>query len=142
MAKTTDALTILDGRIGADADLRQMIAKEPLKAQITRLEDADVDRDALFLLYRIAAALGHALDMRLVPVSRAHRRAATTAGNRPAGTAPAWAWHTSAKPCGDLTTRMRILLARYMGLRCSAGCARSVPHSKQPLSSSGSAAYG
>jgi predicted transcriptional regulator len=37
-------------------------------AVIARLEDADVDRDALFLLHRIAAALGHALDMRLVPV--------------------------------------------------------------------------
>jgi hypothetical protein len=34
MAKTTDALTILDQRIGNDADLRQMIAGETLKAQI------------------------------------------------------------------------------------------------------------
>jgi ribosome-binding protein aMBF1 (putative translation factor) len=96
MAKTTDALTIIDRMIGADADLRQMIAEETLKAQIARmiyeartaagltqralaarvgtkpaviarLEDADVDSDALFLLHRIAAALGHALDIRLVP---------------------------------------------------------------------------
>ena len=96
MAKTNDALKILDRMIGADADMRQMIAEETLKAQIARmlyeartaagltqralaarvgtkpsviarLEEADVDSDALFLLHRIAAALGHALDMRLVP---------------------------------------------------------------------------
>jgi len=104
MAKTTDVLTILDRMIGDDADLCQLIAEETLKAQIARmlyeartaagltqralaarvgmkpaviarLEDADVDRDALFLLHRIAAALGHALDMRLVPVP-AHRQSA------------------------------------------------------------------
>ena len=97
MAQTTDALKILDRMIGADADMRQMIAEETLKAQmarlsyeartaagltqqalaarvgttpsvIARLEEADVDSDALFLLHRIAAALGHALDIRLVPV--------------------------------------------------------------------------
>jgi len=97
MAQTTDALKILDRMIGADADMRQMIAEETLKAQIARmiyeartaagltqralatrvgtqpaviarLEDADVNSDALFLLHRIAAALGHALDIRLVPV--------------------------------------------------------------------------
>jgi len=82
--------------IGDDADMRQMIAEETLKAQIARmiaeartaagltqqalatrvgttpagiarLEDADVDDDALFLLHRIAAALGQSLDIRLVP---------------------------------------------------------------------------
>ena len=42
---------------------------------IARLEDADVDSDALFLLHRIAAALGHALDIRLVPVPE-HRQSA------------------------------------------------------------------
>jgi ribosome-binding protein aMBF1 (putative translation factor) len=97
MAQTHDALTILHRRIGADAGMRQLIAEESLKAQIARmiyeartaagltqralaarvgtkpaviarLEEADVDSDALFLLHRIAAALGHALDMRLVPV--------------------------------------------------------------------------
>ena len=70
-----------------------MIAEETVKAQmaqmsyeartaagltpavIARLQDADVDRAALFLLHRIAAALGHALDMRLVPVP-AHRQSA------------------------------------------------------------------
>jgi ribosome-binding protein aMBF1 (putative translation factor) len=97
MAQTTDALKILERMLGADADLRQLIAEEILKAQIARmvyeartaagltqqalaarvgtqpaviarLEEADVASDALVLLHRIAAALGHALDMRLVPV--------------------------------------------------------------------------
>jgi len=97
MVQTTDALTILERMLGADADLRQLIAEETLKAQIARmvyevrtaagltqqalaarvstqpaviarLEDADVDSDALFLLHRIAAALGHGLDIRLVPI--------------------------------------------------------------------------
>ncbi len=104
MAKTTDALTILDQMIGNDADLRQMIAEETLKAQIARmiseartaaaltqqalaarvgttpsviarLEDADMDGDVLFLLHRIAAALGHTLDIRFVPVP-VHRQSA------------------------------------------------------------------
>ena len=97
MAQTTDARTILARRIGADAARRQRIAAETLKAQmarmsdaarpaagltqqalaarvgttpavIARLEEADVDSAALFLLHRIAAALGHALEIRLVPV--------------------------------------------------------------------------
>ena len=104
MAQTTDALKILERRIGADADLRQMIAEETLKAQIARMiyeartaagltqralaarvgtkpaviarfEEADVDRDALFLLHRIAAVLGYGLDIRLVPVPE-HRQSA------------------------------------------------------------------
>jgi ribosome-binding protein aMBF1 (putative translation factor) len=104
MVQTNDALKILDRMIGDDADMRQMIAEETLKAQIARmiseartaagltqqalaarvgttpsviarLEEADVDSDALFLLHRIAAALGHALDIRLVPAP-AHRQSA------------------------------------------------------------------
>jgi len=104
MAKTTDALQILERMIGDDADMRQMIAEETLKAQIARmiaeartaagltpqalaarvgttpsviarLEEADVDSDALFLLHRIAASLGQALDIRLVPAS-AHLQSA------------------------------------------------------------------
>ena len=96
MVKTTDALKILDQMIGDDPDMRQMIAEETLKAQIARmiyeartaagltqqtlaarvgtkpsviarLEEADVDSEALFLLHRIAAALGYALDIRLLP---------------------------------------------------------------------------
>jgi hypothetical protein len=61
-----------------------------------------VDSDALFLLHRIAAVLGHALDIRLVPglsaaavgVSRARGHPASTACDSPAGTAPARAWPT------------------------------------------------
>ena len=104
MAQTNDALTILARMIGDDAAMRQLIAEETLKAQIARmiyeartaagltqralaarvgttpsviarLEEADVDSDALFLLHRIAAALGHALDIRLVPVPE-HRQSA------------------------------------------------------------------
>jgi ribosome-binding protein aMBF1 (putative translation factor) len=104
MAKTTDALQILERMIGDDADMRQMIAEETLKAQvarmiaeartaagltqqalaarvgttpsvIARLEDANMDSNALFLLHRIAAALGHTLDICLVPDS-AHRQSA------------------------------------------------------------------
>jgi len=104
MAKTNDALKILERMIGDDIDMRQMIAEETLKAQIAlmiyeartaagltqralaarvgttpsviaQLEEADVDSDALVLLHRIAAALGHALDIRLVPVP-AHRQSA------------------------------------------------------------------
>ena len=97
MAQTNDVLTLLERMIGADADMRQLIAEETLKAQIARMiyeartaagltqralaarvgtkpsviarfEEADVDSDALCLLHRIAAALGHGLDIRLVPV--------------------------------------------------------------------------
>ena len=91
MAKTTDALKILDRMIGADADMRQLIAEARTVAGLTqralagrvgrqpsviaRFEEADVDSDALFLLHRIAAALGHALDIRLVPAP-AHRQSA------------------------------------------------------------------
>ena len=104
MAQTHAARTILARRIGADAARRQRIAEETLKAQMARLsyeartaagltqralaarvgtkpsviarfEEADVDSDALFLLHRLAAALGHALDIRLVPVPE-HRQSA------------------------------------------------------------------
>jgi hypothetical protein len=37
MAQTNDALIILDRMIGDDADMRQMIAEETLKAQMARL---------------------------------------------------------------------------------------------------------
>ena len=104
MAKTNDALKILARMIGDDTDMRQMIVEETLKVRIAqliyearttpsltqqtlaarvgtkssviaRLEDADVDSDALFLLHRIAVALGLALDIRLVPVPE-HRQSA------------------------------------------------------------------
>jgi ribosome-binding protein aMBF1 (putative translation factor) len=95
MAKTKDALKILDQMIGDDADLRQMIAEETLNAQvarmiyeartaagltqkelaervgtkqpvIARLEDADYAGHSLSMLHRIAAALGKELDIRFV----------------------------------------------------------------------------
>ena len=97
MAQTNDVLTLLERMIGADADMRQLIAEETLKVQIARMiyeartaacltqralaarvgtkpaviarfEEADVDRDALCLLHRIAASMGRALDIRLLPV--------------------------------------------------------------------------
>jgi hypothetical protein len=37
MAKTKDALKILDPMIGDDADMRQMIAEETLKAELARM---------------------------------------------------------------------------------------------------------
>jgi ribosome-binding protein aMBF1 (putative translation factor) len=96
MAKTKDALTIIDQMIGDDADIRQMIAEETLNAQvarmiyeartaagltqkelaalvgtkqpvIARLEDADYEGHSLSMLHRIAAALGQELDIRFVP---------------------------------------------------------------------------
>jgi ribosome-binding protein aMBF1 (putative translation factor) len=96
MAKTKDALTIIDQMIGDDADMRQTIAKETLNAQvarmiyeartaaglsqkelaervgtkqpvIARLEDADYEGHSLSMLHRIAAALGKDLDIRFVP---------------------------------------------------------------------------
>ena len=95
MAKTKDALTIIDQMIGDDADMRQTIAEETLNAQvarmiyeartaagltqkelaervgtkqpvIARLEDADYEGHSLSMLHRIAAALGQELDIRFV----------------------------------------------------------------------------
>ena len=40
MAKTNDALKILDRMIGADAAMRQRIAEETLKAQMARMSYA------------------------------------------------------------------------------------------------------
>jgi predicted transcriptional regulator len=97
MAKTKDALTIIDQMIGDDADMRQMIAEATLNAQvarmiyeartaagltqkelaervgtkqpvIARLEDADYDGHSLSMLHRIATALGQELDISFVPV--------------------------------------------------------------------------
>jgi ribosome-binding protein aMBF1 (putative translation factor) len=95
MAKTNDALTILDRMIGDDADMRQRIAEETLNAQVARmiyeartaegltqkelaalvgtkqpvvarLEDAAYEGHSLSMLQRIAAALGKTLDIRFV----------------------------------------------------------------------------
>lgn len=99
MAKTKDALKILDQMIGDDADMRQMMAEETLHAQmarmiyeartaagltqkelaalvgtkqavIARIEDADYAGRSLALLHRIATALGKELDIRLVPTQK------------------------------------------------------------------------
>jgi ribosome-binding protein aMBF1 (putative translation factor) len=104
MAKTKDALTIINQMIGDDADMRQMIAEETLNAQvarmiyeartaagltqkelaervgtkqpvIARLEDADYAGHSLSMLHRIAAALGQELDIRFVPTHE-HQKSA------------------------------------------------------------------
>ena len=96
MAKTKDALKILDSLIGDDAELRRMIAEETLNAQIARmiydartlagltqqeladlvgtkqpviarLEDADYEGHSLSMLKRIADALHKRVEIQLVP---------------------------------------------------------------------------
>jgi ribosome-binding protein aMBF1 (putative translation factor) len=95
MAKTTDALKIIDRMVGDDQDLRDMIAEEMINARvarmifdartkagltqkdlartvgttqsvIARLEDADYEGHSLGMLTRIAAALNKRVDIRLV----------------------------------------------------------------------------
>jgi ribosome-binding protein aMBF1 (putative translation factor) len=104
MAKTTDALELLDRMIGDDAEMRHMIAEERVNAQvaqmiyearteasltqkalavligskqpvIARLEDADYDGHSISMLQRIAAALGKRLDIRLLPGAEPRRSA-------------------------------------------------------------------
>ena len=96
MAKTRDALKILDHLTGDDAALQQLIAEEALNAKvarmiyeartkarltqqeladligtkqpvIARLEDADYEGHSLGMLQRIAAALHRRVEIRLVP---------------------------------------------------------------------------
>jgi ribosome-binding protein aMBF1 (putative translation factor) len=98
MAKTKDALTIIDRITGDDPKLREMIAEETINGQvarmiyeartkagltqqqlaervgtkqsvIARLEDADYEGHSLSMLQRIASALHHKLEMYLVPTS-------------------------------------------------------------------------
>jgi predicted transcriptional regulator len=95
MAKTKDALKIIDRMIGKDQELRDMIAEEMInvrvarmiydartKADLTqkelarmvgttqsviaRLEDADYEGHSLTMLNRIAAALNKRIDIRFV----------------------------------------------------------------------------
>jgi ribosome-binding protein aMBF1 (putative translation factor) len=95
MAKTTDALKIIDQITGNDPELQELIAQETLNAQvarmiyearteaqltqqqlaaligtkqpvIARLEDADYEGHSLAMLQRIATALNKRLDLRLV----------------------------------------------------------------------------
>ena len=96
MAKTRDALRIIDGITGDDPELKAMIEEEIIHAQvarmiyeararagltqqqladrigtkqsvIARLEDADYEGHSLTMLQRIAAALGQRLEIHLVP---------------------------------------------------------------------------
>jgi len=104
MAKTRDALKIIDQMIGDDAELRQMIDEETINLQvarmiynartkagltqkeladlvgtkqsvIARLEDADYEGHSLSMLQRIAAALNKRLEVRFVSAKRRLRAA-------------------------------------------------------------------
>jgi ribosome-binding protein aMBF1 (putative translation factor) len=99
MAKTKNALKILDRITGDDPELRELIEEEPINAQlarmiyeartqagltqqelarlvgtkqpvIARLEDADYDGHSLSMLQRIATALNQRLEIHLVPDTR------------------------------------------------------------------------
>lgn len=94
MAKTSDALAILNRRMGGDAELRRLVERENLNARIAqmihdartaaglsqaqlakrigtqqsaiaRLEDADYEGHSLSMLQKIATALGTRLEIKL-----------------------------------------------------------------------------
>lgn len=100
MARTTNALKILDRITGDDAELRELIQQETVNVHvarliydartkagltqeqlaerigtkqpvIARLEDADYEGHSLTMLQRIAEALNLALDIRFVPKEHA-----------------------------------------------------------------------
>ncbi len=104
MARTKNALEIIDRLTGDDADLRAMIDEETVHAQvaqmiytartqagltqqelaerigtrqpvIARLEDADYAGHSLSMLQRVAAALGKCLEIRLLPSKRKRKTA-------------------------------------------------------------------
>ena len=104
MAKTKNALKIVDRLTGADPELRAMIDQETVNAQvarmiydarikagltqqeladlvgtkqpvIARLEDADYAGHSLSMLQRIAVALGKNLEIRLLPGRRTRKTA-------------------------------------------------------------------
>jgi predicted transcriptional regulator len=95
MAKTKDALKIIENMIGDDVELQRMVAEEIINAQaaqiiyetrtkagltqkeladlvgtkqsvIAKLEDADYEGDSLSMLQRIATALDKRLEIRFV----------------------------------------------------------------------------
>ena len=101
MAKTRDALKILDHLTGDDAALQQLIAEEAVNAKvarmiyeartkarltqqqladlvgtkqpvIARLEDADYEGHSLGMLQRIATALHRRVEIRLMPQRGKH----------------------------------------------------------------------
>jgi ribosome-binding protein aMBF1 (putative translation factor) len=103
MAKTRDALKIIDRITGDDPELKELIEKETINAQvarmiyearnkarltqqqlaelvgtkqsvIARLEDADYEGHSLTLLQRIATALHQKLEIHLVPVQEPEDR--------------------------------------------------------------------
>jgi ribosome-binding protein aMBF1 (putative translation factor) len=96
VAKTNDALKIIDGITGDDADLQEMIEEETIHVQVARLiyqarskagltqqqladllgtkqsviaqlEDADYEGHSLTMLQRIAAVLNQKIKIHLVP---------------------------------------------------------------------------
>jgi len=104
MAKTSDALEIIDAMTGDDPELREMIAQERINAEvaqiiydlrtqarltqkqlanlvgtkqsvIARLEDADYRGHSLTMLSRIAEALHKRVEIRLVPNNGKRRTA-------------------------------------------------------------------
>ncbi len=103
MARTKDALQIIDQMVGDDAELRQMIAEESLNAAvaqmiyearisagltqkeladrvgtkqpvIVRLEDANYEGHSLSMLNRIAEALNQHLRVAMTPRSPKDRK--------------------------------------------------------------------
>ena len=101
MAKTRDALKILDRVTGDDAQLRELIEEENFSAHvarlvylarteagltqqqlaklvgtkqpdIARLEDADYHGHSLTMLHRIATALNQRLEIAFAPVGEPH----------------------------------------------------------------------
>ncbi|MBM3475131.1 MAG: helix-turn-helix domain-containing protein [Armatimonadetes bacterium] len=101
--RTSDALEIIDRMIGDDPEMRRMLVEEELKLQIAQLvydareaasltrqqlakragtprgaiaalEDADYDGPLVPVLTRIATALDMRVELRLLPLSRPHRR--------------------------------------------------------------------
>ena len=105
MAKTKDALKIIDRITGEDQDLQRLIEEETLNAQvaaiiyqvrtkagltqqgladlvgtkqpvIARLEDANYEGHSLTMLQRIAQALNKRVEVRLLPAKRPRTRRA------------------------------------------------------------------
>ncbi len=97
MAKTTDAMKIIDNLIGDDAQMREMLAEASLNAEVGQLiydarqkagltqqqlaeligttqsviddlEEADYEGNSLIMLHKIAIALNQKLTLNLVPL--------------------------------------------------------------------------
>jgi transcriptional regulator with XRE-family HTH domain len=109
--KTRNAIAVIDRMVGDDTELRAMIAREVLNAQvaqliyeartkagltqkqlaervgtqqpvIARLEDTSYRGHSLTMLHRIASALGERLEIRFLPQARRAKR--SPAARRPA----------------------------------------------------------